>query len=280
VSVGFFWPQAPNPARIGDERYIDTKPAIWDSQADFIDLHPYPASDLTLEQYVENFGIDDMQTRPILMGEFGVATRNTPSVDRAASILMDWQVESCKYGFDGWLLWIWDLSESYEFYTAKSDQDKIAKVLAPVYRPDPCQSADFDFLEINVASGKKVTASRSLSTEPAANAVDGTGAQWGSGAFAPQWVQIDLGQPYTIKVLRLTASQFPPGNTVHQVYVGGETGNLRLVYTFNTYTKSDQVLVFKPDPLLEGVQFIRILTTDSPSWVSWKEVEILSSPIH
>jgi hypothetical protein len=42
VSVGFFQPQTPNPTRVGDARLVVTAPAIWNSQADFIDLHAYP----------------------------------------------------------------------------------------------------------------------------------------------------------------------------------------------------------------------------------------------
>jgi hypothetical protein len=176
------------------------------------------------------------------------------------------------------LLWTWDLHENNDFYSAKSDQSQIGEVLAPVNRPDPCQAAGFDFLETNVALGKRVTASRALKEQPATNAVDGTDAHWGAGAFPPQWVQIDLGGTYTITELRLMVSQYPPGNTLHQVYVGDETGSLRLVHTFEGYTKDNQVLVFAPDKPLENVQFIRIVTTDSPSWVSWKEVEAISSP--
>ncbi len=71
VSVGFFEPQGPNPSRPGDPRVIRTYPAIWQSSADFIDLHPYPGVQLTLPQYVENFEIGGYQAKPILMGEFG-----------------------------------------------------------------------------------------------------------------------------------------------------------------------------------------------------------------
>ena len=79
------------------------------SQADFIDLHPYPGFELNLRQYVENFGMDGMQEKPIIMGEFGVTRRSFASTASAANALVRWQVKSCKFGFDGWLLWTWDL---------------------------------------------------------------------------------------------------------------------------------------------------------------------------
>ena len=277
VSVGFFWPQEPNPARIGDERYVSTAPVIWDSQLDFVDLHPYPAAELTLEQYVENFGLSGMEEKPILMGEFGVATSAVPSVSRAASTLMDWQIQSCGYGFDGWLLWNWDIYENNDFYSAKSDEGQIGEVLAPVNRPDPCQSAEFAFIEDNVALNKSVTASRALPDQPAANAVDGTGAQWGAGAFPIQWIQIDLGDLYEVREIRLMVSQYPEGATTHQVYVGSTTTDLRLVHTFDESTRDNQILIYHPDLALTDAEFVRITTTGSPSWVSWKEIEVIAS---
>jgi hypothetical protein len=56
----------------------------------------------------------------------------------------------------------------------------------------------------NVARGASVTASTELTTEPAANAVDGDqSTRWGSGQFAPQWIEIDLGAPVAIAAIRL-----------------------------------------------------------------------------
>jgi hypothetical protein len=276
VSVGFFWPQEPNPARVGDARYINTAPAIWNSKLDFIDLHPYPGAELTFPQYVENFGINGMQEKPIIMGEFGAATEAVPSVSKAASMLVDWQVQSCNYGFDGWLLWTWDIYENNDFYSAKSDQGQIGQALAPVNRPDPCQAKSFDFIENNVALHKSVRVSRALSDQPGANAVDGTGAQWGAGASPTQWIQIDLGQMYTVKLIRLMVGQYPDGNTTHNVYVGNSADNLQLVHSFDGLTKDNQLLEFLPESPLTGVRYVRIVTTKSPSWVAWKEIEVIA----
>ena len=48
------------------------------------------------------------------------------------------QIESCRYGFDGWLLWTWDTEDTLGFWNALSQGSEIEKVLAPVNRPDPC----------------------------------------------------------------------------------------------------------------------------------------------
>jgi len=140
VTVGFFVAQEPNPARIGDTRLVITEPPIWDSQADFIDLHLYPGFGLDLRQYVENFGMEGMQQKPIIMGEFGAARSSYAEEAAAARALHDWQVESCDYSFDGWLLWTWDTEEQADFYGGLTDEGQINHQLAPENRPDPCAS--------------------------------------------------------------------------------------------------------------------------------------------
>ena len=138
VSVGLFVPHGPNPARIGDARVVVSAPVIWQSTMDFIDLHAYPGYELNLKQHIENFGLNDMQEKPIIMGEFGGEISRFPSIFAAAQSFVDWQVESCKYGFDGWIFWTWDLNEQPDFFNALMQDGAINGVLAPVIRPDPC----------------------------------------------------------------------------------------------------------------------------------------------
>jgi hypothetical protein len=138
VSVGFFWPQEPHPARRGDTRWVTTAPVIRDSQADFIDLHLYPGWELNMQQYVDNFGMAGMQQKPIIMGEFGAARGAFPSEAAAATALQRWQVDSCAHGFDGWLLWTYDTDEQPDFYNGRTGQGLINSALSPAKRPDPC----------------------------------------------------------------------------------------------------------------------------------------------
>ena len=70
-------------------------------------------------------------------------------------------------------------------------------------------------------------------------------------------------------------TQTPGRNTRHLVWVGPSTDQLYLLHTFEGYTYDDQVLQFKPVSPLEGVRFIRVMTRESPSWVGWKEIEVL-----
>jgi len=277
VSVGFFQPQSPNPTRIGDARIAVTEPAIWQSQADFIDLHLYPGFELDLKQYVENFGIKDMQAKPIIMGEFGGEVKRFASLDTAAQRFIDWQVESCKYGFDGWIFWTWDLNEQSDFFNALMDQGQIEMVLSPVNRPDPCSPGTNGNspLNTNLALTASVTASNFLIDQPPSDAVDGLfETLWGSGYDAPQWIEIDLGKPSTVTGIRLSVAQYPQGFTDHQVWVRGVTGSLVLAFEFKGETVDDQLLETTFNVPLNDIQFIRIVTTQSPSWVAWKEVEI------
>ncbi len=138
VTVGFFIPQAPNSARPGDPRLIVTEPSIWESQADFIDLHLYPGFGLNMQQHAENFGINGMQEKPILMGEFGANKDIYRSAAAAAGALANWQADSCTFGFDGWLTWTWDMVGDVYFYNALEDGGKISQALAPSNMPDPC----------------------------------------------------------------------------------------------------------------------------------------------
>lgn len=275
VTVGFFVPQGPNPARQGDPRLIETRPVIWESSLDFIDLHPYPGY-TSMTEYVENFGIDGMQAKPIIMGEYGAGRSIYTSEALAARAMQDWQVESCQYGLDGWLFWTYDMPDQV-FYNSVSGSGQIDEALAPVNRPDPCQPGDFDFFEQNIALGKHAEASRSLPNQPPSGAVDGyTSHWWGAGAFAPQWILIDLGEPQMIGSIRLIITQSPAGDTIHQVWVGATINDLYLLHTFEGYTIDTQVLEFKPDSPVENVRYVRVNTRQSPSWVGWQEIEVLA----
>lgn len=142
VTIGFFWPQGPNRARVGDPRVIRTGPVIAQSQADFIDLHLYPGLELTLPQYVQNYELPQQTAKPIVMGEFGAFQFAYPAVPQAAAALRAWQADSCRYGFDGWLLWTWDTVEAAggepAMWQAISGGGVIGQTLAPKTRPDPC----------------------------------------------------------------------------------------------------------------------------------------------
>jgi hypothetical protein len=140
VTVGFFVPQGPNPTRLGDNRVITVYPAMANSTADFVDLHPYPLpGDLTLDQIVQNFGfVGYQQQKPVMMGEFGGFMSEYATAAGAAVGLSAWQSQSCTYHFGGWLLWTWNTDEQPELWNALSTGEAINQRLNPTAKPDPC----------------------------------------------------------------------------------------------------------------------------------------------
>jgi hypothetical protein len=140
VTVGFFWPQTPNPTRLGDPRVIEVYPAFASTTSDFVDLHLYPiAGELTLPQVVENYGfVPYLDVHPVLMGETGAFILSFATASDAATGLKQWQISSCDYHFNGWLLWTWDTDEQPGLWNGLSEGGAIDQALAPRLRPDPC----------------------------------------------------------------------------------------------------------------------------------------------
>lgn len=141
VTVGFFWPQTPNPTRIGDTRFISVYPAMVTSTADFIDIHGYVIlNDLTLDQLVQNYGfVGNQQKQPVIMAEYGVFNNAAPTISQAATALENWQIGGCGYGLKGWMLWTWDTPETVtNLWSALDGDGSVNQALAPVNRPDPC----------------------------------------------------------------------------------------------------------------------------------------------
>lgn len=134
--------------------------------------------------------------------------------------------------------------------------------------------------ERNLAYGKKVAASGVDGGHIAANAVDGDPATfWNAGGFPPQWIEIDLGRPCDIKGARLITSQTPAGPTTHEVYGKGPGtgGAWQLLHRFQGDTADGQALDQTWRQPVIGIERIRVVTTTSPSWVSWREIEIIGS---
>ena len=277
VAVGFFQPQGPNPSRIGDDRLIETKAAILRSSADLIDLHGYPGGELDLGQLVENFKLPKVTQKPILLGEFGAARAYYPNAEDAVRALVEWQIESCGYGFDGWLAWTWDSAEQPEFWNALDADGAIEKALSPALRPDPCALGGLD-LAVELTRGATARASRALGDGPAANAIDGKADMiWNAGAGPAQWLEIDLRGARTVDEIRLLVSQYPAGATTHVVSVRAAGGSWRKVATLSGRTTDGQWLDVRPAEALAGIRYIRIETAASPSWVAWREVSVLGS---
>jgi len=84
--------------------------------------------------------------------------------------------------------------------------------------------------------------------------------------------------PFTVNCQRGQIDREPESEraTVHDLYVRIQGGQLQLVNEFSGTTQDMLVLNWSPSQSLVGVTSIRVMTTASPSWVGWREIEILS----
>jgi len=280
VTMGFFVQQEPNPVREGDPRLVYLERVVRESQLDFLDFHPYPGYDLSMQEHVENFAMIGAEDKLILMGEFGADKRNYATAARGAGALQAWQVESCAYGFDGWLFWTWGANPQAEYWNVYEGEGVVATVLSPAQRPDPCASGEFDFIRFNVAPLATITASSSAPGFPPEQVADETQEYWNSSGGAPQWVQFALAAPTDVESIVLTVAQDPAGRSVHQIWLRQAGGALALAHTFDGVTHEGDVLTFQPAETLVGVDLVRVVTTTLIDlWPAWHEIEILTSTL-
>ena len=143
--------------------------------------------------------------------------------------------------------------------------------------PQPTPTISRAAAGTNLALYKSVRVSRQIADFPASAAVDGNLKDWwGSGAHAPQWIEVDLGAQYVISEVRLLPSQSPPGQTIHRILAKGTAtgGRYVLIHTFDGFTTDNSWLTYAPAEPARGVRYIRIETVSSPSWVSWREIVV------
>ncbi len=133
----------------------------------------------------------------------------------------------------------------------------------------------------NLAYKKPVKASRYDKNNPPELAVDGNrDTWWSAGTSAPQWIEVDLQAPVDIERINLVTSQYPDGETLHKVWGKPEGGQYQLLHEFNEKTTDNQDLTFLPDVPWVNIQYIKIETTKSPSWIAWRGIEIYGVSYH
>jgi hypothetical protein len=278
VTMGFLAPDEPNAWREGDERYAVTEPLLENPPLDFFDLHASPGSGLTISQIAENFGLGEHVSVPVIMGAVGASTWNYPEVSQAAIAVQDWIAASCAQGFSGWLYSAYypspaGLAEAS--WGLVDEQGALLAALSPKSQPDACTVTILPGRDL--AQGKSVQVSASLPDQAPEMAVDGDSTtQWSAGEFPTQWIEVDLGAAYSIGEVRLTVGQWPDGQTVHQLWMGTSRDDLQKVYEFSGYTYDYDILSFEPPSPLQNIRYVRLVTSESPSWVSWREIEVLA----
>ncbi|HEX5949825.1 MAG TPA: discoidin domain-containing protein, partial [Actinomycetota bacterium] len=161
--------------------------------------------------------------------------------------------------------------------TSPSDVVQIADSLGPDY---VVVRADRYFELIREAQPAQptpafgVTASRSSEGSPPELAIDGDpSTAWNAGEFAPQWIEVDLGSPSSVERISLLTAQSPKGQTVHRVLGSAGRGDpYRVLHEFTGVTADGRWLTYAPPKPWEDVRSLRVETTQSPSWVAWREI--------
>jgi len=145
----------------------------------------------------------------------------------------------------------------------------------PVIRPAPSAAPPSTPTSDNLAQGKPATASAFLPDQPPSAAVDGDPETiWNSGGLPTQWIEIDFGSVFDIERVILLTAQTPDGPTIHQVWGRGESGDYRQFHEFRGSTADGLTLDVSPVSYWSGIRYLKIETTESPSWVAWREIAV------
>jgi hypothetical protein len=102
---------------------------------------------------------------------------------------------------------------------------------------------------------------------------------WNSGNYAPAWIEVDLAATTTLASILLSPAQDIVGETAHEIWIsdepiGDDRSKATLVHTFHGPTSNQQPLKFD-FPKGRRARFVQVRTTQSPTSISWWEVELL-----
>ena len=285
VTIGFFSAEDPDAGRNGsDNRWVEPEIVVHEGAVDFIDLHAYPGLGGRWDVIGPAFGLDEPPTIPLLLGEFGAFNGSHLDVDEAAIALVNWQIESCEWGFAGWLIWLWGEDTDPEVITVNSGDAELATAMSPDARPDPCEAGSY--ASPNLALNRPVTASQEESGEGgqylARSVNDGSIRTWWSASDgAPQWVEIDLESDQLIGRVEIHIGDVtPPGPQRHRIYVraDGEPAPGRLVGEATGDVRDGDILTVELDADANGpVRYVRIDTVEIDGWVIIHDIAVFAS---
>jgi hypothetical protein len=215
----------------------------------------------------------------VILGEFGAFESAYRDADDGAAAMARWQVESCAYGFHGWLLWFWGADKDDEVITANVSDAVVGRAISPLVRADPCDPGVYE--SSNLALGRPVTAPAEENEEyGVARLVDGSDATWWSAANGPpQWAEIDLQVDREVsRVEILVGHVSPPGPQTHRVSVRrvDDASPGILAGEVSADASQGDVLTVEFDPIID-VRFVRIETVSMDGWVILREVWVLGS---
>jgi hypothetical protein len=114
----------------------------------------------------------------------------------------------------------------------------------------------------------------SSGAESLVSMVDGDPATaWGSGGYQPASADFDLRVPQTISHIQLVVMQTPAGTTTHTIYGGPSLSSLTPLQPPITGDTSDGQAIDLYGSWT-NIRYLRVATTQSPSWVAWREINV------
>ncbi len=110
---------------------------------------------------------------------------------------------------------------------------------------------------------------------PATAALDGDPTTaWHAAFGVPQWIEIGLDRPSTVRQVVLLAAQETEGTSRHMIQVAAAGGVYQVVGIVDRLTADRETITFRPSTPLDNVDRIRIETMASPSNAGWYEVVV------
>ena len=132
-------------------------------------------------------------------------------------------------------------------------------------------------LQVDTRDGRVVSASSETPAGPPDGAIDGRiDFTWNAGRHPPAWVEIDFGRDVPITTIRLLPSQSPsPAPTVHRILGRGNGAMVETLLVELTGSTEDNRWIEAPLEAVARVRYVRVETVASPSWVAWREIDVV-----
>ncbi len=226
---------------------------------------------------MQNYGVDGPTRKPVIIGETGAFREAFASPAEAAAALQSWQAASCAYGIDGWLLWTWDTDEQRELWNAQSAGGTIATTLGAAVATRSVQgSSRLDEPRARQA-GDRLRRRRGRGDERRGRE------RRHSLALGGRSSAVDRGRPAAAghdRSRALVVAQYPAeGATTHRVWTKGPGAGDAYVLreTVAGTTRDGQILEVRAGVPWANIRYVRVETTQSPSWVAWREIQVLAA---
>jgi Tol biopolymer transport system component len=143
---------------------------------------------------------------------------------------------------------------------------------------DKLSGVEHRHLDPDLAAWQPATASSFEPTNPPLRAFDGNAQDWwNSGGWPAQWLEVDLGVPRTIALVRGISMEYPNGGSILLLGKATPDSPYRLLHAFDGPMADNQVVSFAPKKPWRNVRFLRLYVPSvngQVGWVAWHELSV------